>query len=321
VLEGVNPAAVVDAIKTRAARLRAGLPLSDGRRLGLVVEGGAMRGVCSAGGLAALAHLGLGEAFDEIYATSAGALNASYFLSGQTALGITVYYDEMVKSRAINPWRWWKVLDLDHLFDRIISQQKVLRTDAVQASRTRFFVSMCDARTGELLLVDTRATRAPLLTVLKASSALPVAYDRSVDVDGRACIDAGFASPFPLHEALASRCTDLLILLTRPRGFVRPRPGRASAWLFRRYARGNSALLRAHARQPERDAELRGLALGRLPIRPGLNVATLCTADDETTGRLTVDPVRLHASAVRCGRRMLQALDADPQQWTLPPPT
>jgi len=320
VLDGVNPAAVIDAIRARAALWRAGDRAADGRRLGLVVEGGAMRGVCSAGGLAALAHLGLRDLFDEIYATSAGAMNASYFLSGQAHLGIRVYYEDLVQDRVINPWRVWKILDLDHVFDRILTGGKALDEKAVTGSRTKLFVSMLDAQTGELLLVDTRASRAPLMTVLKASTAIHVAYNRSIEVDGRLCIDAGVANPFPMQEALASGCTDLLVLLTRPRGFRREKPGRASDWIFRMYARGKSELRRAYARQPERDAELRALALGEAPARAGVNIATLCVGDEEVVERLTVDPIRLHAAAVGCGRRMLSVLGADGAAWSLPGP-
>ena len=319
-LDGVNPQAVIDAIKTRALRWRAGGRGADGRRLGLVVEGGAMRGVCSAGSLAALAHLGLFDLFDEIYATSAGALNASYFLSGQADLGIRIYYEDMVRDRVINPWRVWKVLDLDHVFDRILTGQRGLDAEAVRGSPTQLFVSMLDARTGELLLVDTRASRAPLLTVLKACTAIPVAYNRSIEVDGRACIDAGVANPFPMQEALASGCTDLLVLLTRPRGFRRARPARTSELIFRMYARGKSELRRAYARQPERDAELRALALGQTAARAGVNIATLCAGEEQIVDRLTVDPVRLHAAAVGCGRRMLKVMGAESEGWSLPGP-
>jgi predicted patatin/cPLA2 family phospholipase len=320
VLDGVNPAAVVDAIKARAAAWRAGGRPADGRRLGLVVEGGAMRGVCSAGALAALAHLGLSHLFDEIYATSAGAMNASYFLSGQASVGIRVYYEDMVRGRVINPWRVWKILDLDQVFDRILTGGKALDAEAVRGSPTQLYVSMLDALTGELLLIDTRAARAPLTTVLKACTAIPVAYNRSVEVDGRLCIDAGVANPFPLQEALASRCTDLLVLLTRPRGFRREKPGRASDFIFKMYARGKAELRRAYTRQPERDAELRDLALGRVPARAGVNIATLCVGDEDVVQRLTVDPIRLHAAALGCGRRMLAVMGTEGAGWSLPPP-
>ena len=45
-----------------------------------------MRGVLSGGGAVALSHLGFNELFDEVYATSAGVMNVSYFLRGRRSL-------------------------------------------------------------------------------------------------------------------------------------------------------------------------------------------------------------------------------------------
>ena len=54
----------------------------DPFKLGLVVEGGGMRGCVSGGALQALADLGLRDCFDALYGSSAGAINGTYFLSG-----------------------------------------------------------------------------------------------------------------------------------------------------------------------------------------------------------------------------------------------
>ena len=94
-LHGANPESAVAAIRARAARFKAGDRSPDGRKLALVVEGGALRGVCSAGGVVALEHLGLTDLFDHVYGTSAGVMNASYFLAGEARLGIRVYYEDM----------------------------------------------------------------------------------------------------------------------------------------------------------------------------------------------------------------------------------
>src|SRR3954471_8473526 len=104
-LRGVDPTAVVSAILNRAERRRGGDFQSDGKKLGLVVEGGAMRSVYSAGGAVALARLGFTDLFDEVYATSAGVMNASYFLSDQPDIGITVYYESCTSRLFINPLR------------------------------------------------------------------------------------------------------------------------------------------------------------------------------------------------------------------------
>jgi predicted acylesterase/phospholipase RssA len=320
VLDGVNPTAVIAAIKARARNRSAGRNMADGRRIGLVIEGGGMRGVCSAGSLVALEDLGLTDIFDEVYATSAGAMNASYFLSRQARHGITMYYREMLTRHAVSFLRPWKVLDIDWIIDRVVGGRKRLQSEAILSSRTRLFVNVLDAVTGEPWLVDTQRTRTPLLTVLKACTAVPVAYNRAIAVDGRSCIDAGVASPFPLREALASECTDLLVLLTRPRGFPGATAGTVTDLLFRLVsARGNAALLQAFRDQPKRDAELRALALGRVAVRHDVNIATLCAEDDERIGRLTRNPARLHAAALRSGHRMLAALGTAIDGWTLPP--
>lgn len=55
----------------------------DGARIGLAIEGGGMRGAVSAGAAAALNLLGLSDAFDAVYGSSAGALIAAFFISRQ----------------------------------------------------------------------------------------------------------------------------------------------------------------------------------------------------------------------------------------------
>lgn len=55
---------------------------TDPFKLGLVVEGGGMRGVISGAMLMGLLTLGLRPCFDAVYGASAGAINATFFLSG-----------------------------------------------------------------------------------------------------------------------------------------------------------------------------------------------------------------------------------------------
>lgn len=59
---------------------------SDGLKVGLVVEGGGMRGAVTGGMLMQLHDLGLKDLFDVVYGSSAGAINATYFLSGQVRM-------------------------------------------------------------------------------------------------------------------------------------------------------------------------------------------------------------------------------------------
>ena len=61
---------------------------SDPHHLALSIEGGGMRGAVSAGMASAIAVLGLSDAFDSIYGSSAGSVVGSYFVSRQMCLDV-----------------------------------------------------------------------------------------------------------------------------------------------------------------------------------------------------------------------------------------
>src|ERR1043166_2046092 len=144
---GINPTNTIDLLKERGRRAKQGREMRDGRKVGLIVEGGAMRGVISCASLMALEELGLTEVFDEVYGASAGAVNAAYFLAGQAACATSIYYQKINNTRLIR--RLWhrQVVDLDELFDSIVGRERPLRVEKVLASRSQFHVVVADAQT------------------------------------------------------------------------------------------------------------------------------------------------------------------------------
>lgn len=297
-LFGVGAEGVIAAIRERGQRMKTGGDAQDGRRIGLVIEGGAMRGVCSGGGALALAKMGFTDLFDEVYATSSGVMNAAYFLSDQADLGITIYYEELAGRRFINPWRVWKVLDVDYVFDRVVSIEKKLDVERITQSRSRFFVVMMDAKTGELILIDTQKSKTPLLSLLKAATAIPVLYNRSVEVEGRQCIDGGLLSAFPIEQAVANGCTDVLVLLTRTANFRRGKPGWISRRMFNLLCVGGSVeVKRIFAGHHEKENRTRDLALGKHAGAEGVRIATVCAVGDEGIERTTRDAGKLKRAA------------------------
>ncbi|MES1208841.1 MAG: patatin-like phospholipase family protein [Pseudomonadota bacterium] len=316
----MNAPAAIAAIRARAARFRAGDRSADGRKLALVVEGGALRGVCSAGGVVALEDLRLTDVFDHVYGTSAGVMNASYFVAGQARLGIRIYYEDMNRRSIVNPWRFWKILDLERLFQRAVMGNKRLDVDAVLAARSRLFIATLEvgAAAGRLFEAQALGTGEKLLGALKAATAAPLLVHGRLSVEGARCMDAGIVNAFPVEEAIAHGCTDVLVMLTRPVGYRRRAADRLSRWLFNRVcAAGNPQLARAFAIRHEGDARQRDLAFGRAPVPPGVNIATICTDDDETVDRLTRDARLLRAGALSFGRKTLRAFGADADSWIL----
>jgi predicted patatin/cPLA2 family phospholipase len=306
---GVNPADTIDLLKERARCFKQRREPMDGRKACLIVEGGAMRGVISCAALMALEDLGMTDVFDEIYAASAGAVNAAYFLAGQAAYATSIYYQKINNTRIIR--RLWhrKIVDIDDLFDSVIARDRPLRIDRVLASRSRLFITIADAATGQSFLGLAQSCQTPLLTLLKASTAMPLFYNGLVTVNGRDCFDGGLINPLPIPDAIESGCTDVLVLLTRPPSFRECSPSGIERRIFDvRCARGNKELMRAYCSTYLRENTVRDMALGRQLIPDGINIATICPEDtDPKVERMTRDTSLLKAAAVASAKRTFEA--------------
>ena len=112
-------------IERRLGLLKEGRELSGpNTKLGLVVEGGGMRGVVSGGALIAIERVGLTSVFDEVYGESARAINACYFLAGKAAFGGWIYLEDLTSFRFINPLRRGRTLDVDALIDEVMERRR-----------------------------------------------------------------------------------------------------------------------------------------------------------------------------------------------------
>jgi predicted patatin/cPLA2 family phospholipase len=310
-VHGLNPTGTIELLKERARLLQQGREPSDGRKIGLIVEGGAMRGVISCAALMALEELGLTRAFDEVYGASAGAVNAAYFLAGQAAYATTIYYQRINNSRFIRHlWRR-KIVDIDGLFDSVIAGDRPLHIEKVLDSRSKFFISIADSSTGAAFLDLAQSSVTPLLTLLKATTAMPMFYNELVNVNGRECFDGALINPLPVLDAVESGCTDLLVLLTRPASFRECPPNRIEQRLFdMRCARGNAGLMSAFCNSYLQENAIRDIALGcPCPTTPtGLNIATICPEEtDPKIKRLTCNTALLKAGAIVNAKRTFSA--------------
>ncbi len=317
-LHGVRQEAVIRAIKNRANN---GDSRSDKRKLGLVIEGGSVRAASSAGGAVVLAQMGYSNTFDHVYATSSGVMNAAYFISNQPITGISVYFENCVNWRFVNPFRFWKIIDADYIFDEVAVKEKPLDTKRILDSPTQLHVAVIDRADGEGCMIDVKRAKAPILKCLKASAAIPVFYNRSVVVEGRRCIDGGLQIPFPLQQAIDQGCTDILVLLTRPKNFVSPPPSFFNRITFNLMcARGHRGLSKAFADGYKTSRKYRDLAFGRSEIPPGVNIATIATDEPEIIKGMAVSEKVLRRAALEYGRKTLEIFDRPNRNWNLGQP-
>lgn len=277
-------------------------PHGDGASVALVVEGGAMRGVVSAGMVSALERLGLAPAFDAVYGSSAGAIGAAYFLAGQAAIGTSIYSED-INSRAFidvrRPLVGRPIIDLGFLLDDVAIRRKPLDTARVLSPATPpLFVMATDVGTARAVALSGFADARALFGALRASATMPVVAGPPSVFEGRSYLDASLTEPIAVPAAEAAGHTHLLVLLTRPeetlrrttlfdRLYVLPRLRRISPELAAHYVdRGQpyTSLLEqiAAGRGPLGRAEV----LGVRPSPPAIS-------------KLECDADRLRAAAAR----------------------
>ena len=250
-------------LRRRAAGSRPGAR-NDGRRIVLVIEGGGMRGVVSAGMTAAIEQLGLRDAFDEIHGASAGAFNAAFLLAGQAAYLATLYQHGFGDPRFISfgrALRGGPLLDLDHVINDVWRRQRPLRFDAILSSTIALHCTATDADRASIVDLTDLRSEEDIRSALRASGRLPWLAGGPVNFRGMRLLDATLAEAIPVHAAFAT-ATDVLVLQTRPHGIAHAQLSSVIARLTDRYLGAiNPALVELRVtRTPRYDAAARSLA-------------------------------------------------------------
>lgn len=197
----------------------------------VVVEGGGMRGIFSAGVLDAFQASGFNP-FDLAIGCSAGACNLSSYLAGQFDRNRRCYTTQMSRPEFISASRFFRGghwLDLDYLWDAFLREDP-LDVAAIMASRTRFIVTATAADTGEPAYMEPDADH--MLEALRASSAVPVLYRNFVEIDGRPYTDGGVAASIPVEEAYRQGARRILVIRSRPASYVKEPRFEAAAGAF-----------------------------------------------------------------------------------------
>jgi predicted patatin/cPLA2 family phospholipase len=288
---------------------------SESVKLGLVVEGGGMRGVYSGGALVAMEQLGLTDVFDEVYGESAGAINACYFLARQGSYGINIYLDDLTSLKFANPCRVGTILDLDYAIDTVVKTIKPLDTLRVLASPSKLYIAVTHAVTGQSRIIDVKGEGVPLLTLLKATGAIVPLYNHSVQIEGEPYVDGGIANPVPVESAIRAGCTHILVLLTRPPDFNSAGYNRVQRFclspLLRKWPA--SFIETFYRRQASRYNDTRDVAFGRKVVKEGVKIAVIAPGPDSPTlSRATIARKKLLAAKDDAFRRTLQMFEGVP---------
>lgn len=207
-----NP--VQEIIRERSLSFSTPFHRRDDYKLGLVIQGGAMRGIWPAGMAYAIGVNGLLPVFDAVYGVSAGAVVGSYLLSQQEE-GLEIF-EHINNNHFINNKRFLMrkpIVNISYLTHHIMKDVVPLDWERVIDSPIPLHVFVTDARTAEPIDFNEFSNQEDLLNILGWSCRMPVLAGKPIRVgddyytDGAVSIGA-----IPTHEAIADGCSHILVL-------------------------------------------------------------------------------------------------------------
>lgn len=217
-------------------------------KYGIVLEGGALRGLFTAGVLDVFMENGI--AFDGAVGVSAGACFGCNIKSGQ--IGRTIRYN----LRFANDKRYCSVDSLvrtgdmfgaEFCYHTIPDKLDIFDKTAFESSPMEFWVVATDVKTGKAVYHRMDHVSYDELEWIRASSSLPLAA-RMVDVGGRRMMDGGISDSIPLRFMESVGYQKNVVILTQPRGYVK-KPTKAVPMLkigYRKYPNLVKACVERH---------------------------------------------------------------------------
>ncbi len=221
--------------------------MADRKETGLVLEGGGMRGIYTAGVLDVFMEHGI--TFDGVLGVSAGAVHGCSYLSGQKGRNIRYY------KKYCRDWRfmsfWSLLLTGDMVGERFCyhdlpEKLEPYDFEAFAKSGTAFYIGCSNLDTGRaeyLRMTDMKGQ----VDLLRASASLPF-VSRIVKYGGMRLMDGACTDSIPvmaMHKKLGYR--KLVVVQTRHRGYVKK--SEFNPWskiIYRRYPRFIHALAHRH---------------------------------------------------------------------------
>ena len=204
-------------------------------KTGLVLEGGAMRGMFTAGVLDAF--LAAGVRADEVVGVSAGALFGVNYLSGQT--GRAVRYNKRYNGdknyMGLRPLlKEGNLFSTSYAYDLVPRKLDPFDDEAFQNSGVPFYAVVTDVDTGEAEYIQVKSVF-DQMDVLRASGSMPF-VSRPVEWQGRRYLDGGVSDSIPFRWMAARGCDRLIVVLTREEGYRKtPMKGALLRLLRRKY--------------------------------------------------------------------------------------
>ena len=205
-------------------------------KTGLVLEGGGLRGIFTAGVLDFFLEKNI--EFDSCIGVSAGSCHACSYLSKQHKRAFNVSVDYLDDKRYCSMHSLITTGDLfgvDFVYGEIPDKLNPIDNETFMKSRTRFQAVITNCRTGEAEYPDVKDFRTDTVYI-RASSSLPF-LSKMVKINGELYLDGGVSDSIPIKKSIENGNTKNIIIMTRDKKYRKKQSklGKISAIRYKKY--------------------------------------------------------------------------------------
>ena len=218
-------------------------------RTGLVLEGGAMRGLFTAGVIDVMMEQGIG--FDGIVGVSAGSSFGCNYKSRQPGRVLRYNLRFCKDPRYMGLRSLLTTGDLvgaEFAYHTLPLELDVFDIAAFEANPTEFHLVCTDVTTGQPVYYRMDRVDYDSLEWLRASASMPIVTRPVRVADGHIMLDGGISDSIPLEYFQKQGFRRNVVVLTQPLDY---RKKAASRWVFRLFMRRYPAIVEAMARRHE----------------------------------------------------------------------
>lgn len=192
-------------------------------KVGLVLEGGAMRGMYTAGVIDVFLENNI--QVDCIIGVSAGALFGVNYCSNQKGR-VLRYQKKYIKEKNYmgihTLLKTGNIINKDFAYYDIPLKLDVFDEKAYSKSKTDFYLVATNIETGEAEYKKIKDTKKEI-EYFRATSAMPF-VSKIVEIDGKKYLDGALADSIPLAKMQEMGYDKIIVVLTKPAGYKKRKP-------------------------------------------------------------------------------------------------
>lgn len=201
------------------------------KKVGLVLEGGAMRGLYTAGVLDVFLDNDI--KIDGIIGVSAGALFGCNYVSKQSGRVLRYNLKYLNDKRYISTYSLIKtgnIINNEFAFHEIPQKLDIFDNKTFKQSKTKFYATVTNVETGdaEYILINDCTKE---IEYFRATSAMPF-LSKIVEIGDKKYLDGAIADSIPVQKCRDMGYDKIIVVLTRPITYRRKKPKKFLARLF-----------------------------------------------------------------------------------------